>query len=614
MGKVYDLTPGGLPFDTFEDPFFLIQNNQAQTLTKYDANGKTLGETGALAARGELYQTDFKGNIYYATGTTLRKVSKEGELSWTTTLPGSATSSGRMVLNESANHLIISYTSGGGMNVKRYSMLDGSEIAGTTLSTGSASSHDLIHGSNDRLFLASFQSGSPNRWDMKRHTAFNGTADWTFSIDDTVYSLGSVRILAINSSDEVYIVADRIGFTSIDIIKVDATGSQAWAYNITPTGSATRRITIDETVCMDDDSVIIYTENGFADTPNGLDARIEKVSAAGAQVWTYDVPYQIRGTRSITRDNDNNIYYANDAGSNRMTIRKLSDAGAFLEDVVQLNTVGDFNRLSFYETNPVAFEVDDMGLSTDIYEYQDDVASANVVDISLMPDGLRLYMLGQSGSGVSQFVLGEPNRPLFSTFQANTLDVSGEDPSEKGLYVKADGTKLYYLGNTNDRVYQYTMSTPHDLGTATYDSVSFSFASETTSPSDGALQFSSDGTRMYVCSSLEVIYQYNLTTPWDLSTASYSGKSFNISTFIGSITGFTLSGDGSKLYASDQLTVDQIKEFEFGTNFELDTLTDTGRLCNTATGFNCAGIDISGDGRTIIINEIQQPAFRYVYN
>ena len=70
-----------------------------------------------------------------------------------------------------------------------------------------------------------------------------------------------------------------------------------------------------------------------------------------------------------------------------------------------------------------------------------------------------------------------------------------------------DGTKLYVLGNTSDRIHQYTLSTAWDLTTAGYDSLSFLLSSQDSSPLGFA--FSSNGSKFFMLGINEVVYQYS---------------------------------------------------------------------------------------------------------
>ena len=62
------------------------------------------------------------------------------------------------------------------------------------------------------------------------------------------------------------------------------------------------------------------------------------------------------------------------------------------------------------------------------------------------------------------------------------MDASSEATDPWGVAILDSGTKVYVLDDTNDKIYQYTLSTAWDLSTGSYDSKEFSVASEDASP------------------------------------------------------------------------------------------------------------------------------------
>ena len=109
-------------------------------------------------------------------------------------------------------------------------------------------------------------------------------------------------------------------------------------------------------------------------------------------------------------------------------------------------------------------------------------------------DGTNFY--ATNGSTVYQYTLGTAFSVSTMSYASKSLSVSTQDTGTFGLRFNRDGTKLFTVGSTNDNVYQYSLSTAWDISTATYDSVSFSVAPQESVPFD--LHFKPDGTKMYV--------------------------------------------------------------------------------------------------------------------
>jgi DNA-binding beta-propeller fold protein YncE len=80
------------------------------------------------------------------------------------------------------------------------------------------------------------------------------------------------------------------------------------------------------------------------------------------------------------------------------------------------------------------------------------------------------------------------------------------------------------LGLRGDDINVYTLSTGFDISTAAYSTL-FSVAAQETSPTGVA--FNADGTKMFVTGYAQNnVNQYNLSTGFDTSTASYSQSFF----------------------------------------------------------------------------------------
>ncbi len=68
---------------------------------------------------------------------------------------------------------------------------------------------------------------------------------------------------------------------------------------------------------------------------------------------------------------------------------------------------------------------------------------------------------------------------------------------------------MYMVGLTNDTVYEYSLSTAWQIDTASYASRSFSIASQEANPA--SIAFKPDGTAMYMVGSAnDTVYEYSL--------------------------------------------------------------------------------------------------------
>lgn len=139
--------------------------------------------------------------------------------------------------------------------------------------------------------------------------------------------------------------------------------------------------------------------------------------------------------------------------------------------------------------------------------------SSGQAGATIKPDGTKLFTVDiNAGDKILEYTLGTAN-DITTISYVDAKDINAQTINATALYVRADGLKMYVGSSTDTTIYQYTLSTAWDVSTATYDSVSFNFQ---TAFSD--ISFNSDGTKIYLLIG-EKLTAVTLTTAWDVSTA-----------------------------------------------------------------------------------------------
>jgi 6-phosphogluconolactonase (cycloisomerase 2 family) len=168
-------------------------------------------------------------------------------------------------------------------------------------------------------------------------------------------------------------------------------------------------------------------------------------------------------------------------------------------------------------------------------------------DVQFHPEGHTMYIVGIDRDTVYQYSLSRAWDVSTATYASKNKDISAQDTNPQSLAFSDDGSKMYILGSTNDRIFQYTLSTPWDVSTATYASKFLSVAAQENSPL--AMVFSVDGKKVLVVGSTnDTVYQYTLSTSWDISTATYDNKSLNIGAQEATPHSIALSTDQKKMF------------------------------------------------------------------
>ena len=133
--------------------------------------------------------------------------------------------------------------------------------------------------------------------------------------------------------------------------------------------------------------------------------------------------------------------------------------------------------------------------------------------------------------------------------------IAGQEQRANSIAFNNDGTRMVVAGVGNDsqvRIHEYSLSTGFDLSSTvthlnTEDLISFQ------SHIDG-VTFNYDGTKMYTITTMseaqDLMYQFKLTTPYDVSTLSLEGT-YTVSSVSGDSREVVFSNDGSKMFIID---------------------------------------------------------------
>lgn len=215
----------------------------------------------------------------------------------------------------------------------------------------------------------------------------------------------------------------------------------------------------------------------------------------------------------------------------------------------------------------------------------------NPTDLFFMNDGLKMYIIGATGDDVNEYDLST----AWDTSTASYLQsfyVGSQDTNPTGLFFKPDGTKMYVLGNTGDDVNEYDLSTAWDVSTASYVQ-NFSVSGQETVPS--SIFFKPDGTKMYVIgSSSDNVNEYDLSVAWNIATASYL-QSFNVNSQQRVPTGIFFKPDGTKMYIIGSSAVD-VDEYDLSAAWDVSTASYVQNFSVDAQDGSPSGVFFKDDG------------------
>jgi sugar lactone lactonase YvrE len=130
--------------------------------------------------------------------------------------------------------------------------------------------------------------------------------------------------------------------------------------------------------------------------------------------------------------------------------------------------------------------------------------------------------IGFKTDGTRMFTVGISSISQYDLYSPWTITNIGEI-SATGLAFKDDGSKIYVLGTEERRIYTLNLSTNWDLATASIASTagnSFFIGTQFSETSPQDLYFKPDGTKMFIIATgNDMVFEYNLTTAWNVATA-----------------------------------------------------------------------------------------------
>ena len=293
----------------------------------------------------------------------------------------------------------------------------------------------------------------------------------------------------------------------------------------------------------------------------------EVVDASGTQTIPYaDTVY----TNTFTSDGSTAVYALSQAPSS------ASELDIFIGGQRLLLTSEDGSTINYFINN-------DQIISTATFVDSFDVSAqdGDVRDVKFSADGTKMFMLGRADtSDVYEYTLTTAFDVSTATFVdgidvgVGTLGASGSqgDNSANSIEFNTDGTKLFVLGQGNDLVNEYTLTTGFDISTASF-SQSLDISAQEILPY--GLAFNNDGTKMFITGwSGDDINEYVLTTGFDISTASYS-QNYSVAAQNTKPSAVQFNGDGTKMYVLRGTGAPEIQEYKLTTGFDVSTASFT---------------------------------------
>lgn len=197
----------------------------------------------------------------------------------------------------------------------------------------------------------------------------------------------------------------------------------------------------------------------------------------------------------------------------------------------------------------------------------------------------------------------------YDTGQEKIVSAQGLTPI--GVWLTPDGMNMFTSENTNTAMFRYELTTPWDVTTAEYSGNTKSLSGDGLAGLNGCA-FSADGTVFIAQSSgTDEVFKYVMSTAWDLTSASYAGKLYNGGQTTGD-NALTISPDGKRLVVN-VYNAEKTYDYTMATAWDIPNASYVGSFGGPFPPANFTGMCFNADGTKFFYASIGDDAI-HEYN
>ncbi len=249
--------------------------------------------------------------------------------------------------------------------------------------------------------------------------------------------------------------------------------------------------------------------------------------------------------------------------------------------------------------------------------YNTTLSTGEAESIKFADNGNRVYIQGQNSANVFSYTLSTPYDLTTATFvaQANI----GVADSYTQIYVTNDGTKLFVSKYNDSNIRQFTFGTPFDITTL---SAPYTFSTGLVSggvdySQMSGMTFNSQGNKLYLMAAKfgtgTVIFQFSLSSNFDISTASYDGvvgpmKNWNGSVNYTNAKDLVINSSGTKMLVVAGSPA-FVYEHSLSSPFDISSMATQGVELSISAINDPRGIDLKNDDSQIYICRSNRQVF-----
>ena len=200
---------------------------------------------------------------------------------------------------------------------------------------------------------------------------------------------------------------------------------------------------------------------------------------------------------------------------------------------------------------------------------------------------------------------------LTGATQRNTLNVSAKETNPKA-WVDDSGTRLFVYGPSSDAVHKYNLTQPWDISTASF-SQTYTMGGASNGRNPTGLHWQADGLAFFICTSFtDRVIKYTVSSAWDLASTVTEAQLFSVAGQTAIPSGVVLSPAGTRMFVAGSDATDQIYSYTLGTAHSLATASyDTVAFSVNGQEPTINGFSVTPDGKNMYVSGGTGSVYRY---
>ncbi len=235
--------------------------------------------------------------------------------------------------------------------------------------------------------------------------------------------------------------------------------------------------------------------------------------------------------------------------------------------------------------------------------------------IAFNPSGTKMFVVGMSQNKIFEFDLTTSFDVSTATKNSNVCSFIGLADDAVDIDFNSDGTKLFLVdvdgtGDDEHAIEEFNLTTAYDVSTCVHANEHFLDEFKLV-----GIEFNASGTKLFIFDETggsSLIKQYSLSSPYNLSNPTLQKQSTGtIDTTYEAIEdspkGFAFSSDGSKMFMTGRER-DKVQEFNLSTPFDLSSVSKTDAYGISGQIVDVGGISFSNDGLKMFVLDADNDA------